>query len=561
MKLRPDAQRAEVYNEGLAVYLHDPANVPAILAANPTSILSFCDVEPSKDKALKKVVEQGLLVTYFLRQDDAIVVDVSVGPPLDKAEIKALAKQGVPLMKPSQTVISLPGGRLRIDTANTFRLSEDARACAEEYEKEHGKPPADNNLKAFGLEDKSGEVQVPPGDYVLTLYRVDFEKMEDSDDEDDEGFDGPGEFITLTPADEIERPKRIPAVIEYGAGYARVSGLRAWKLENGKFLGRMVGGYACNFSWRHAQKLGLRRGQHLRLRHDNKDYDAVYLAGVEPRADQELCALLYPDLLDGLHKTHPEWLSAAIYEGSIVKVPLMWIQPLNKNIMLTAEKMSSLEIEPLDDFVLPAPPEGPVPQGACENGVLRGTVLAAGAGGLELGCGAKALKALRAGKAAELRLSIGGKFVHLLLLPDIDHRHRPYHIAGSVEREDDVLFKDVFAYMIEGGDDVFRACVGRSRSNELVALLKEYKKGCTFTSTDGYVPKDPEAAKGRKARCVALWREGVGRYAEPGALSAVLVRHWDDPNATSLSCRVIAYQGVNRFADSAGQEFEVVRAE
>lgn len=559
MKFRPDAQRVEVYNEGLAVYLHDPANAAAIIAANPQSVIAMSDVEPNKDKALKKIVEQGLIVTYFLRQDDSIVVDVSVGPPLDKAEIKSLAKQGVPLMKPSQTVINLPSGRLRVDTANTFRLSEESRAYAEEYEKEHGKSPADNNLKAFGLEDESGEIAVPSGDYVLTLYRVDFEKMDDEVLDDDESFHGPGEFITLTPASALERPKKIPPVIDYGAGYPRIAGLRAWKIVDGKFRGLVVGGCVSNFTWKHAEQLGLRRGQHLRLRHENKDYDAVYLAGVEPRANPNLCALLYPDLLEGLYKQHPEWLSAAIHEESVLKTPLLWIQTLNKNQHLTAEKASPLEITPLEDFVLPAPPEGPVPEGGCENGVIRGTVLASGVGGLELGCGAKTLKTLRAGKAADLTLRIGGQSARLLLLPDSEHRHRPYHIAGSIKRGDDVLFTDVFAYMVEGGDPVFCACVGDARSDELVSVLKEYKKGCTFNSQDGYVPKDPELAKEQKKRCCALWREGVGRYAEPGALSAVLMRHWDDPKATSLSCRVIAYQGVNLFADSVGKAFEIAR--
>lgn len=558
MKFRPDAQRVEVYNEGLAVYLHDPANAAAILAANPQSVLTMSDIAPSKDKALKKIVEEGLLVTYYLRQDDSIVVDVTVGSPLDKAEIKALSKQGVPLMKPSQTVISIPSGRLRIDTANTFRLSEESRAYAEEYEKEHGRPPADDDLGAFGLEEASGEITVPPGDYVLTLYRVHFEEMEDTD-EDDNGYDGPGEFITLTPVNEIERPKRIPAVIEYGAGYPRIVGLHAWKIDGDTFYGRVIGGGITNFSWKHAEAMGIRRGQHLRLRHENKDYDAVYLGGIEPRANPELCALIYPDLLEGFGKGHPDWLSAAIHEESILKKPLLWIQTLKKNLYLTAEKASPLEIRVLQDFVLPAPPEAPVPQGACEEGAIRGTVLAAGPGGIELGCGVKALQALRTGPAAELVLRIGNIDAPLLLLPSAEERHRPYHIAGSINRSDEVLFTDVFAYMIEGGDPVFRACVGEARSDELVSILKEYKKGCTFNSTDGYVPKDPECAKEQKQRCITLWREGVGRYAGPSALSAALMRHWDDPQAMTLSCRVIAYQGVNLFGDATGCDFEITR--
>lgn len=560
MKFRPDAQRVEVYNEGLAVYLHDPANAAAILAANPLSVLAISDVEPSRDKALRKIVEQGLLVTYYLRQDDSIVVDVAVGPPLTKAEIKAFAKQGVPLMKPSQTVISIPSGRLRIDTANTFRLSEESQAFAEEYEKEHGKAPTDDDLNAFGLEESSGEIAVTPGDYVLTLYRIHYEEMEETDN-DDEGYEGPGEFILLTPAVEIDRPKRIPAVIEYGAGYPRIAGLHAWKIEGRTFYGRVIGGCVTNFAWKHAETLGIRRGQHLRLRHEGKDYDAVYLGGIEPRANPELCALLYPDLLEGLCKQHPTWLSAAIHEESILNKPLLWLQFLKKNLQWTSGKSSPLEITVLDDFVLPAPPETPVPEGSCENGVIRGTVLAAGPAGIELGCGAKTLKGLRTVQAAELTLRVGNTSAPVVLLPSTDQRHRPYHIASSLQRDDDVLFTDVFAYMIDGGDPVFRACVGEGRSTELVAILKEYKKGCTFNSSDGYVPSNPELAKEQKKQCVGLWREGVGRYAEPGALSAVLVRHWDDPQATSLSCRVIAYPGVNLFADSAGKDFEIGRAE
>lgn len=94
-----------------------------------------------------------------------------------------------------------------------------------------------------------------------------------------------------------------------------------------------------------------------------------------------------------------------------------------------------------------------------------------------------------------------------------------------------------------------------------MTILKAYKKGCTFNSRDGYVPKDPDLAAQQREQSVALWCEGVGRYAEPGAMSAVLMRHWDDPKATSLSCRMIMHEGVNLFADSVGEAFEITRAD
>ena len=556
MQTRTGSQRVEVYNEGLAVFLHDPSNAPEFLRLKPESFLGMRGSEPSKDKALKQVVERGLLVTYTLRQDDPIVVDVCVGAPLSKLEIKQC---GVPLMKPSQTVISLPSGRLRIDTANTFRLGAEPQSYVEDYVKEHGHPPNDDDLNAFGLLDKSGEISVPPGDYVITLYRVDFERLDD--DPDDGEYDGPGEFITLTPAGEIERPKRIPVVLEYGAGHARVFGLRACKVVDGVFYGIMIGGCISNFSWPHAAKLGLRRGQKIAIEHDGKPYEAVYLGGIEPRTDPNLASLVFGTALNELSKGRPDLLTAAIHLESILKTPLLWIQTTSDKQMLAAERGSTLKITAMPDFLLPPPSESPVPQGDFHDGAVVGHVLASGAAGLELGCCAAILRRLKAGKSAELRLEIGGRSAPIILMPNAEENFRPYHIARSVEDKSPDFFKRVFSYMIDGGDEVFCAMLGPARAADLTKMLKTYKAGCTFNPRDGYVPKDEAAIGPLRESSVALWKEGMGRWNTPGAMTAALVPHWDDRKLSTLSCRLIAHSGENTFADCTGADFVLRRVE
>lgn len=551
MQFRPDSQRVEVYNEGLAVYLHDPANAAEILRLNPESLIGMSTLDPSKDKALKEVVERGLLVTYFLRQDDSIVVDVCVGPPLAKDEIK---KCGVPLMKPTQTVISIPSGRLRIDTANTFRLSADAQACAEEYVNSHGKQPDDADLAAFGLEDASGEVSVPPGDYVLTLYRVDFEKLED-DEEDGDGFDGPGELVLLTPAHALDRPKRIPRALEYGAGYQRVFGLRACRIADGAFHGLMIGGCISNFSWQHAEKLGLRRGQRILLTHDGATHDAVFLGGVEPRSNPELAEMVLGRELDGVVQSHPGLLTAAIHMESIAKTPLLWIQTTDPDKFLSAERGTPLKVEATPDFFLPPPGDAEISQGSFGGGAITGHVLASGASGLELGCGEKTLRRLKAGKSSALLLEIDGRSAPVILLPDAEHRHRPYHIAQSAAEPSPDFPMRIFSYLIDGGDEVFRAMLGRSRATEITRMLKAYKAGCTFSSRDGYVPKDKAAGEALRQRWVAAWIEGIGKWNVAGAMSAVVTRHWDHRTCSTLSCRMIAHPPQNPFRKCTGAAY------
>jgi hypothetical protein len=294
----------------------------------------------------------------------------------------------------------------------------------------------------------------------------------------------------------------------------------------------------------------------MSITHEDKQYDAVYLGGIEPRSNADLAELVFGNAIGKLAGERPGLLTGAIHLESILKTPLMWLQTTEPGKSLTAEKGSPLTIEAMKEFLLPEA-SAEISQGEIRNGALAGRVLASGTTGMELGCGAGTLKQLKAGKAAELTLEIAGSTVPIILLPDMEHRHRPFHIIGTAGRQKQDLdfFMRIFSYMIDGGDDVFRAIIGKTRSTELTGLLKQYKAGCTFNSRDGYQPKNPAEAETVRARCLALWEEGVSRWVVPGGMSAVLMPHWDDPKKSSLSCRVFRHNDANVFAQTTGADY------
>src|SRR5262249_52471095 len=111
----------------------------------------------------------GAVVAYQLYQDDTEVIEIAVGPPLSAAEMKNL-----PFTRPQQARLSLPSGRLRIESWNSLAISDD------------------------GGGEKGGRLQVLPGDYVLTLHRVDFWSDE---------VHPMSAVITLTPVGDLAAPR------------------------------------------------------------------------------------------------------------------------------------------------------------------------------------------------------------------------------------------------------------------------------------------------------------------------------------------------------------------
>lgn len=163
-EVRKGGARVQVANSGLEVWLYDDANLAALRAVKGAD-RGAGGMPPGFVAKTKK----GLIVGYSLRQDDEIQLAVFVGNPLSDEELGASR-----WLEPQTAFLRLPSGVLCVE-------SNDASRVGPEYMAEHAPSGA--------------RVEVPPGDYRLTLYRVDHEAL------DREGlkFQGPQEVVVLTP--------------------------------------------------------------------------------------------------------------------------------------------------------------------------------------------------------------------------------------------------------------------------------------------------------------------------------------------------------------------------
>ena len=140
------------------MFLYDEANGKAIQKADPSLLEAFGD-EDAADPKLAELANKGLLVAYELEQDDELSIEISVGDPLSEEELKKGRWHTA-----QRAPIHLPSGKLRIEGYSNFRLSPD-------YDPD---------------EEPGAVVDVPPGDYVLSLYHTNWEALE----EDGEQMDG-----------------------------------------------------------------------------------------------------------------------------------------------------------------------------------------------------------------------------------------------------------------------------------------------------------------------------------------------------------------------------------
>ncbi|HYD80693.1 MAG TPA: hypothetical protein VEC06_12860 [Paucimonas sp.] len=159
--VRDGAKRVQVFNSGLEVWLYDDGNLGAI--RGPAGVDYAADEDHPR---FAELMRQGLLAGYDLYQDDGIDVEVLVGAPLSASEL-AVSRW----LEPQTTFLRLPSGRLCIESTDASRLG-----------------PEDPM-------DEGAVVEAPPGDYRVTLYRIDHEALEREGLE----WDGPQEIIVLTP--------------------------------------------------------------------------------------------------------------------------------------------------------------------------------------------------------------------------------------------------------------------------------------------------------------------------------------------------------------------------
>jgi hypothetical protein len=163
----------EQYNEGLLVHVYDQAHGDAIRKANPSVLEGAMEV----DDALTALAAEGKLVVFELKQDDELRIEVAVGQPLSERELAKARWHKV-----QKARLNLPSGRLHVEGANCFQLCE------------------------FHDPDEPFEVlDVPPGDYVLWLYRLDWQALENSGlVSPGAAWDGPMHVLALTPSADAE---------------------------------------------------------------------------------------------------------------------------------------------------------------------------------------------------------------------------------------------------------------------------------------------------------------------------------------------------------------------
>jgi hypothetical protein len=201
--VRDGARRAAIYNDGLVVYLYDEMFQAELLSADAWERLSQGLSTEKPDRSLKAFLSSRKVVAYELYQDDSVVVDVCVGAPLTKDELKS--RRGMKWHKAVTTLIDLPSGKLRIESGNSCRIG--------------GENPA----------DEGATLEVPPGEYLLTLHRADWAEMVNEEPR------VAGETITLTPIDEATAPKKFSAALPYPQKTPKHSWIGKFRLDGERF--------------------------------------------------------------------------------------------------------------------------------------------------------------------------------------------------------------------------------------------------------------------------------------------------------------------------------------
>jgi hypothetical protein len=258
--IRPDAQRVEVYNEGLCVYLYDAGHADRLRgmlasgrygAANPDQDFFSNLSEPAFGAA---VAADGLAAAYELLQDDPVATEIAVGQPLTDAELA-----GARWWPPQRAFLDLPTGRLRIDTPNTMPLDPD------------------------DPQDPGVVVTVPPGRYVLMLYRIDEDAMRR---ESVKKYKGPVEFLLLVLSDQAAPVDGGSPILPYPEAPEDLSWVGAYAID-GKAFTCQVNFWdfwefiRVNLNAAAARQLGLHCGSVLRLRAARLTIDAIFLGDWE----------------------------------------------------------------------------------------------------------------------------------------------------------------------------------------------------------------------------------------------------------------------------------------
>jgi len=244
--MRKGMQIVDVENEGPLVFLYDPANTAAI-EKSKAAILNGYAPGAADDQALKALFADSMIAIYELPQDDPIRVGVVTGEPLDAKEKKAAKWR-----KPQTVRLKLPSGKLRVDSYSTL------------------------------ADEKGSVLEVPAGEYELTLHRVDLAAMAG------QAYEGPNEVITLTLAKGAAK-KSSAGLLEFDP-QPRAPWDGAGKVVGGEFQGQVVklnasfpdGSLSMNLGLAAARKLAWQQGAQLELNVGGATLRALFQGEMNP---------------------------------------------------------------------------------------------------------------------------------------------------------------------------------------------------------------------------------------------------------------------------------------
>ncbi len=164
--MREGGWRISVPNSGLEVWLYDDAHREAIRRAGSDDA-GFGGMPPQ----FSERTQQGLIVGYSLAQDDDLDLEIHVGETLTEDELSVAR-----WLEPQTAFLWLPSGTLCIESNDASRLGPET--------------PTETGAR----------LDLPRGDYRVTLYRIDDEGLS----RDGMKWTGPREVIVLTLGGSVE---------------------------------------------------------------------------------------------------------------------------------------------------------------------------------------------------------------------------------------------------------------------------------------------------------------------------------------------------------------------
>ena len=281
----------ELANEADVVFCFDEAHRKAI---SKTSVGKLgVDVFQESPKTLTSLARKKQLAVFNVVRDGYFQGFVAVGKPPSSVELSSGKWK-----QPQSLTLTIPSGRLRVETALSFSLGPDF---------------ADHD----GL-----SIEIPPGEYLLTM-------LEREDDDIEPGIayrDQPRILITLTPAEGTAIPREKQGLRCSAAPPPRPPGAKYaddWTINDNVFSGLLSpDGSTVNLNPVAAQQLGIRVGDVIEIQSNEHAIESFFMGDASWAADW-----LFPCPVDITDATRTCW---SVYE-ELGKTPVLSIQSWSKN--------------------------------------------------------------------------------------------------------------------------------------------------------------------------------------------------------------------------------------